>query len=352
MNDFFADFSDREPVWLNEEGPSSDIVVSTSARLARNLPTSPFPDHASEVEGATVLNDLRRRVGRLPAFAEGWNLEFSGLAPRQRRALQEKLLASFRLVRHPENRGLVLTRDLSRTMMINVEDHLRLHAFQAGFAPHGALAAVMALDDEMEQEVEAAFSPEWGYLTASPTNLGTGLRLSALLHLPGLSLVGEIEKVLNALRQLQFSVRGLFGEGSTVQGALFQISNLVTLGRDEQEIAEDFQVHVGKIITYERLARDQLYGRDHLSLEDMVHRSRAVLASARMITAQEAFDCLSNIRLGVGLGLLPVPEPGCLNHLMVHQQTAHLELVAGRDLSGRDKGAARAALLREFFAGY
>jgi len=350
MSDFFADFATRDPGWLIEAGPESDIALATRARLARNLPTIPFPHHASSVELETILVDLLRRLGRLPALASGWDVGFAALRPVQRRALQEKLLASVRLVGRPEHRGLVLARDLSLAVRVNEEDHLRLHAFAAGFDPQGALSGVMGLDDELEAEIESAFSPEWGYLTASPTNLGTGLRLSALLHLPGLVLVGEIEKVLNALRQLQFSVSGLFGEGRAVRGALFQISNLITLGRDEQEIAADFRIHVSKIISYERSARDQLYGRDHLGIEDMVQRSQAVLAAARVITAQEAFDCLSNVRLGVSLGLLPVPAPGSLNRLTVYQQTAHLELVAGQPLSSRDKGAARAALLREFFA--
>ncbi len=350
MSDFFANFTARNPEWLTEAGPFSDVALSTRARLVRNLPDFPFPHHASDVELETILADMSRRLSRLPAFSDGWDVGFADLEAVQRRALQEKLLASFRLVSRPTSRGLLLSRDLSRAAMINEEDHLRLHAFRPGFDPQGTLASIMALDEELEQEVESAFSPEWGYLTASPTNLGTGLRLSALLHLPGLVLVGEIEKVLNALRQLQFSVRGLFGEGSAVRGALFQISNLITLGRDEAEITDDFQVHLGKIITYERSARDQLYGRDHLGIEDMVHRSWAVLANARVITAQEAFDCLSNIRLGVSLGLLPAVEPGRLNQLTVQQQTAHLELEVGRALSGRDKGASRAALLREFFA--
>lgn len=350
MSDFFADFAARDPGWLVAAGPESDIALSTRARLARNLPMIPFPHQASPVELETILEDLRRRLQRLPALAEGWDVGFAALRSVQRRALREKLLASGRLVGRPEHRGLVLDRDLSLAVMVNEEDHLRLHAYAAGFAPRQALSAVLDLDDEMETEIETAFSPEWGYLTASPTNLGTGLRLSALLHLPALVLVGEIEKVLNALRQLQFSVRGLFGEGRAVRGALFQIGNLITLGRNEQEIAEDFRIHVGKIISYERSARDQLYGRDHLGVEDMVHRSRAILASARVITAQEVFDCLSNVRLGVCLGLLPEPAPGSLNQLTVHQQTAHLEIVAGQPLSSRDKGAARAALLREFFA--
>jgi len=351
MSDFFDDFPARDPDWMDKAGPDSDIALSTRARLARNLPDFPFPHNASPVELQAILTDLSRRVGRLPGFTGGWHLDFSALTPVQRQALSEKLLVSLRLVNRPDHRGVVLARDLARAALINGEDHLRLQAFQAGFAPEAALTAVMALDDELELEMEAAFSAEWGYLTASPTNLGTGLRLSALLHLPGLVLVGEIERVLNALRQLQFSVRGLFGEGSAVRGGLFQISNLITLGRDETEIADDFRIHVGKIITYERLARNQLYGRDHLGVADMVERSRAVLANARIITAQEAFDCLSNIRLGESLGVLRVTSPGSLNHVTIHQQTAHLELAAGRELSTREKGAARAALLREFFAG-
>ncbi len=350
MSDFFSDCASRDPHWLDEAGPSSDIALSTRARLARNLPEVPFPHHGSELELQTVSADLSRRVGRLAAFAGGWQVDGQGLAAVRRRVLQEKLLVSARFGSQPRHQALVVAADLARVALINEEDHLRLQAFRAGFDPEGTLADVMAVDEQMEAEMEAAFSPEWGYLTASPTNLGTGLRVSALLHLPGLVLVGEIERVLNALRQLQFSVRGLFGEGSAVRGGLFQISNLITLGRDEQEITADFRVHVGKIITYERSARNQLYGRDHLGVEDMVQRSRAILAHAQVITAQEAFDCLSNVRLGEALGLLPVSGPGGLNHLTVHQQGAHLELAAGRQLSGREKGAARAALLREFFA--
>ena len=350
MSGFFATDKPRRPDWLERPGPASDVAVATRARLARNLPNVPFPHHASEVELGTVLADLQQRLARLPALANGWALRCGDLTAIERRLLAEKMLVSSRLVNQPQQRGLHVGAGLSLTAMINVEDHLRLHAFRAGFAPREALADVLDLDSELEQEVEPAFSPEWGYLTASPTNLGTGLRLSALLHLPGLVLVGEIDKVLNAMRQLQFGVRGLYGDGGAVRGALFEVANLVTLGRDEQEVAADFAVHVGKIITYERSARDQLHGRDPLGLEDMVHRSRSVLAEARIITAQETYDCLSNVRLGVALGLLPPIEPGLLNRLTVEHQAAHLETTAGRALSGRDKGAARAALLRAVFA--
>lgn len=350
MIPFFENFPDRVPGWLDGGGPASDIVVSTRVRLARNLKTFPFPHHASDVELGTIFGDLTRRLTRFPEFSGGWMLDMDQLDPTMRKVLQEMSLVSPALVRKPQHRGLFLSPHMDRAMMINEVDHMRLVSFRAGFDPSGSLADALRLDSRLEKEVEPAFAEDLGYLTASPADVGTGLHVSSLLHLPGLVLAGEIDKVLNALRQLQFSVRGLLGEGSTVRGALFRVANLVTLGRDEQEIAEDFQVHVGKIIIYERSARDQLYARDPLGIEDMAHRSLATVRQSRLITAQETFDHLSNIRLGVGLGVLEPLQPGLLNRVLVQQQTAHLELAAGRPLASRGKSASRAALLREVFA--
>jgi protein arginine kinase len=350
MVPFFEDFPARQAVWLDGRGPSGDLVVSTRARLARNLKTFPFPHHASPVELRTVYGELARRLPGFPAFSGGWLLDMADLDATMHGALREMNLASRALVDDPRHRGLVLSADLSRSGMINERDHIRLVAIRAGFDPAGVLADVLALDHSLDGCLEPAFSPDLGYLTASPVDVGTGLDLSALIHLPGLVLAGEIDKVLNALRQLQFSIRGLAGGGNTVRGALFRISNLITLGRDEQEIAEDFRIHVGKIITYERAARDQLFARDPLGLEDMAHRSLAAVRSARLITGQETYDHLSSIRLGLGLGLLDPLDAGLLNRVLVQIQTAHLELAAGRPLVGREKSAARAALLRELFA--
>ena len=350
MNPFFENFQDRDPGWLDGGGPASDIVVSTRVRLARNFKTFPFPHHASAVELGTIFGDLTRRLPRFPEFAGGWMLDMDQLEPNMRKVLQEMNLVSPALVRKPQHRGLVLSPQMERAVMINEMDHMRLVAFRAGFDPSGALAEALDIDSRLEKEVEPAFAEDLGYLTASPADVGTGLHVSSLIHLPGLVLAGEIDKVLNALRQLQFSVRGLLGEGSTVRGAMFRVANLVTLGKDEQEIAEDFQVHVGKILIYERSARDQLYARDPLGMEDMAHRSLATVRQSRLITAQETFDHLSNIRLGVGLGVLEPLQPGLLNTVLVQQQTAHLELAAGRALTSREKSAARAALLREVFA--
>ena len=350
MIPFFQDFENRIPSWLDAKGFAGDIVVSTRARLARNLKTFPFPHHASVVELGTVYGDLARRLPKFPAFSGGWLLNMAELDATMHTALREMNLASRELVTDPQHRGLVISRDLALSGMINEKDHVRLIAFRAGFDPTGTLSDVLQLDDYLDSAIDPAFAEDMGYLTASPVDVGTGLDLSALIHLPGLVLAGEIDKVLNALRQLQFSVRGLSGDGGTVRGALFRISNLITLGRDEMEIADDFRIHVGKILTYERAARDQLYARDTLGIEDMAHRSLAAVRQARLITAQETYDHLSSIRLGTGLGLLEPVDPGLLNRVLVQLQTAHLELAAGRKLAGREKTAARAAMLREVFA--
>lgn len=350
MSDVLGEIVARDAAWLAGDGPHADIVVATRARLARNLAGFAFPDRAPAPERATISADLARQLRRLPALAAGWTLDVGACAPPARRVLPEKMLAGADLLAAPEHRALVAADDLGLSALINVEDHLQLCAWRSGFAPAEALAGVMALDDALAPGCAAAFSEDVGFLTASPANVGTGLRLGAVLHLCGLVMADEIDKVLNALRQLGFGVRGLAGEGRTVRGAMFRVANLATLGRDEAEIAEDFALHVGKVIAYERGARELVLGRDRLALEDLAWRGRAALAQARLLTAQESWDCLSHARLGASLGLLPGPDWGVFNRLLVRHQAGHLEQAAGRVLDGRDRAAARATLLREYFA--
>jgi protein arginine kinase len=240
--------------------------------------------------------------------------------------------------------------DLATSLLVNQEDHLRLHAWRPGLAAEAALAAVLALDGDLEADISPSYSEDLGYLTARPTHVGTGLTLSALLHLPGLVFSNEIEKVLNALRQLQFGVSGLYGAGGTVRGALFVVANLVTLGCEEEEIAADFRVNVEKIVSYENMAREQIFARDGANLEDMAWRCLAVLRHARLISAQETWDRLSNVRLGVDRGVLPELAPTLLNRAMVGARTGHLELAAGTTLAGTERTEMRAAFLRDLFA--
>ena len=340
----------RDAAWLDGAGPEADIVLATRARLARNLAGFPFPHRAPEAALATIGIDLARRLRALPALAGGFHVDLGACEPRSRQVLREKMLAGDDLLAAPEHRFAVASDDLSAVALVNGEDHLRLCAWAPGFDPAAAVGAALRLDDDMAGGYEPAFSQEQGYLTASPGNVGTGLRLSAVLHLPGLVMADEIDKVLNALRQLEFGVRGLAGEGRTVRGAMFRIGNLTTLGRDEQEIAADFALHVGKVILHERAAREVLLARDRRGLEDLACRGCAALAHARLMTTQETWDCLSHARLGRGLDLLPTPDWAVLNRLLVRHQGAHLELAAGRRLDGRERSAARSDLLRAYFA--
>lgn len=350
MNPILEELAATDAAWLAGDGPQADIVLATRARLARNLAGFPFPHRAGDAALATITADLGRQLRRLPEFVPGWTVDVAACEPRSRQLLREKLVAGADLLAHPDHRALLAGADLSHVALLQAEDHLQLCAWRSGFAPAEALAAVLAMDDRLAGAFAPAFSDEYGYLTASPGNVGTGLRLSAVLHLPALVMADEIDKVLNALRQLEFGVRGLAGEGRTIRGALFRIGNLTTLGRDEAEIAEDFNAHVGKVIIYERAARELMLERDRRALEDLVWRARTTLAHARLMTAQEAWDGLSHARLGVGTGLVEGPDWGVFNRLLVRHQGAHLELGAGRTLDSRARSAARADLLREFFA--
>jgi len=352
MSEVLGQIAARDAAWLAGNGPQADVVVATRARLARNLAGFAFPERATAAERATIAADLSRQLRRLPALAGAWQLDVGACGAAERRNLTEKMLAGQELLSMVEHRTVVAAPDLGLSALLNVEDHLQLVAWRAGFAPVEALADVQALDAALDPSYAPAFGEDLGYLTASPANVGTGLRLGAVLHLPGLVMADEIDKVLNALRQLGFGVRGLAGEGRTVRGAVFRVVNLATLGRDEAEIADDFALHVGKVIAYEHSARELVLGRDRPALEDLAWRGHAALAHARLLTNQEAWDCLSHARLGVGLGLLPGPGWGQFNRLMVRHQTAHLELAAGRALDVRGRSVARAELLREVFAAF
>ncbi len=337
----------QEPLpWLDAAGGASDIVVSTRVRLARNLSGAAFPHREDEGQLGRRRRELAGRLERCPTFDGAWSLDLAILEDLERRALVEMHLASPDLLREVEGRGLVVSRDRRRAVMINEEDHLRIQVFRAGLDPLAACAEALRCDTELENELDLAYSDEFGYLTACPTNVGTGCRVSVLIHLPGLVLSGEIEKILNSLRQLQIAVRGLFGEGSAVRGALFQISNLATLGRSEQDLVAEFSRRVAKVVQYERLAVDRIYARDPLAVEDLCHRSLALLKHARVVTSQEAFDRLSQIRLGVMLNLLPPIDMGLLNGLLVRHRSAHLQLRAEREVPVAERGALRAELLR------
>ncbi len=332
--------------WQAACGPEGDIVLFTEAALGRGLWSFPFPERATDVERRTVLGDVFRRLVGIEKLAGGERISLEEEKPYLRQCLREKGLIPAEAARRPLGRGLVLDRDRGCGVVVNQEDHLRIKAWRPGFDAAGAATAALDLEGMLDRKFEFAFSEEFGYLAARPTRVGTGLRLTALLHLPGLVMAGEIDKIVNALRQLQFAVRGLGERAETVKGCLFLISNLITLGRSEDEVAEDFAVHVGKIVLHERSARRQLYGSDPVGLEDLCHRSLAVCRQARLMSLQEGFDRLSNLRLGSALGILPQVRVADLNLVLVSQQPGHLGLELDNKLQGKELMAARASLFR------
>lgn len=345
MNDFGALLRLDDAVWLEASGPESGVVISTRARLARNLRSFPFPHRAAQVELATVLSEVQRRIAGTAGLEDLAWLDLAGQDAARLRLLPEAGVASPEYVAQPVARAIGAPAP-GDYLLINETDHLHIVSLRSGFQPEEAVQGVLDLDSRLEERLDPAFDDEWGYLTSSPASVGTGLRLSALLHLPGLMLAGEIEKVCNALGQLQFKVQGLYQKGQAVRGSVFQVSNLTSLGQSESEMAHDFHFHLSRLIRHEHSARQQLLARDPVGVRDMVHRNLAILASARLITSQEAVDRLSQVRLGVDLGLLEQPTLRALNEAIPRCRRAHLEVAHGGELSQRDRAAARADYLR------
>lgn len=341
--------------WIGAEGEESEIVFSTRVRVARNLQGFAFPGRASPEDRALVLERVRAAAEQSTALGEAFLWEIGSLDRTDRGRLRERLLVSRELVGTPESpppssAALILATDDPIGVMVNEEDHLRLQALASGFHLDRTWRWVDRLDEELGQLVPYAFHHEFGFLTSCPTNLGTGLRASILMHLPGLVLTKEIGKVLEGLAQVGITYRGLYGEGSEVVGNFFQISNQTTLGTSEEELIDHLARIVGKVIEYERSARAVLVREAPAVIEDKVWRAYGILRHARSLPAEEMMNLLSGVRLGTSLKLLRTPRVHSLNEIMVRGQLAHLERTAGRRLEEPDADVYRAAFVRERLA--
>ncbi|MCP4293483.1 MAG: hypothetical protein GY780_16775 [bacterium] len=335
--------------WLDSSGPASDTVIGTWGRLARNLSAFEFPENASVETRKSIAGQFIDVFKNQSADDNGWIFDLDHSEPIVLKLLKEKSYIPVSNPKPDSGRLLCLEKDKHRRILVNFEDHLQFGVCHSGFQPLEVLAQLQDLENSFDQNMEFAFRDDLGFLTANPLNAGTGLKISIMVHLPGLVMTDEIDKILNALRQLRFGVRGPFGSGTAVRGAVFVISNLISLGRDESEIASDFEFHLGKVLRHERTARQQLFASDSLGLEDLSHRSLAVLKNSRLMTSQEAIDRLSHLRLGMGLDMLPHLEYALLNEAMILGQPSHLELIAGHDLTVQEMTEARASLLRNLF---
>lgn len=341
--------------WLDASGPSSEIVLSTRVRLARNLQGHAFGLRSRVNDREAVLGQVRT-IAKDAAFLPGATLwELAQLPHRTQRILFERRLVSEELVggvKGPPARGsaVLLSGTAPLSVMVNEEDHLRIQSLLSGLRLQDAWDLVDRLDEELGAELPLAYHHEFGFLTSCPTNVGTGLRASVLMHLPGLVLTKEIGQVLKGLNQVGITFRGLYGEGSEVVGNFFQVSNQTTLGKTEEDLVDHLDRIVRQVIQYEEQARQVLLKEAARVTEDKIWRAYGLLRYARSLSFEELVNLLSGVRLGTSLKLLPELRVYTLNKIMIYSQTAHLEQAAGRDLPPPECDAHRASYVRRILS--
>ncbi|MBN2566071.1 MAG: protein arginine kinase [Candidatus Eisenbacteria bacterium] len=336
--------------WLDASGPDSDVVLSTRIRIARNVDAVPFPDGASDDELVAVRERILSSMSVSNYLKSAVLLRMEDTDPITRRVMVERHMVSPCFESGGPGRAVVVGERELISAVINEEDHLRLQCIRSGLMPVDAWRLVERVDSELERNLHYAFDSDWGFLTACPTNVGTGLRVSVLAHLPGLSRTGGISRVLGSLSNLGLTVRGFYGEGSAAQGGFFQVSNQTTLGQSEGDITNTVERIAGQLSNLEREARAELLRADGSRLEDDVWRALGVLTNARMISAGEVMDLSSELRLGVALDLIDWPDMPTLNRLLVVTQPGHLELSGAAGSSVRQMDVARANLVRGILA--
>ena len=333
--------------WLRGTGPDSDVVVSTRIRLARNVVNYPFTNRASNPQKAEIAARAKEAIA---ASGLPYTLDFldvSGLGALDRQFLVERQLISRELAAVLDGpRGVAFDMKESVSIMVNEEDHLRLQVLRSGFSLDEAWQDIDRVDDALEARLTYAFHQQFGYLTACPTNVGTGMRASVMLHLPALGLTKQIDKVFRALQKINLAVRGLHGEGSRAFGDLYQISNQVTLGKSETKVLNEIREVLQTILQYERQARQALVKERKQAEQDRVARAIGTLGSATMITSEETMELLSAIRLGIHLNLMNDLPATTVNQLFIHTQAAHLQKRMGQPLDGEERNAARAKYLK------
>lgn len=342
--------------WLEASGDHADIVLSTRVRLARNIQGHAFGPRARVNDREAVLGRLRGTMGGSPAAVRGTLLEMADVGVRTRRILLERRLVSRDLLGDADNGGpargaaVLLTDHDPLSVMVNEEDHLRIQSLVSGLRLQEAWSMVDRLDEDLGQDLPYAYHHEFGFLTSCPTNVGTGVRASVLMHLPGLVLTKEIGKVLQGLGQVGLTFRGLYGEGSEVVGNFFQVSNQTTLGKTEEDLVDHLDKIVRQVIEYENKARQTLLRDARSVTEDKIWRAYGLLRYARTLSFEELMNLLSGVRLGASLKLLPGLRVYTLNKIMIFTQPAHLEQAASRDLPPTESDAHRATYVRRILA--
>ena len=330
----------------------SAIVLMTRIRLARNLAGHPFPGWAKPAQREKILGACREAVTATGAMKRGLAVGVDELGELEKRILVERHLISRELSGSKQGSGVVISKDQAFSVMINEEDHLRIQMLRVGFQLKKAWASITEMDSLLEDSLDFAFSPTLGYLTACPTNLGTGMRASAMMHLPALVIGNQMEKVVRAVNQLGMVVRGLFGEGSDASGSIFQISNQTTLGESEEEILKRLSGVLQSIIEHELNARARLLEQDSGKLFDKIGRAYGILQNGHVLSSNEAMNLLSLIRLGVDLGVFPDAKRSVTDRLFIEAQPGHLQYAQKGEFEAGQRDLLRAERLRSEFANF
>lgn len=333
--------------WYEQSGTEGDICVSTRVRFARNLSRFPFPAKMTDEQARTLIDETSRALAASRIGKDFRLIDMEQASATERSALVERHMISPDLANGSRPRAVLVSSDESVSVMINEEDHLRIQVLEAGLAPEKALERAKAIDDVFDAALGYAFDEKLGYLTSCPTNLGTGMRVSVMLHLPALEAAHEISGMISGAGGMGFTARGIYGEGSAAEGSLYQFSNRITLGYDEDDVAKRMLSLAKQIITRERSLRGQMLARDRDGLEDSVWRAVGTLKYARRIDTAEALELLGRVRTGASLGVIPA-DYGRLNGLLWAVRPSSIVTRSGKDeLDPSERDKIRAELLHE-----
>lgn len=341
-----SDFAFNLGEWLRGNGPESDIVISSRIRLARNLGDFPFIKRCTDIDKANIESIVSQQLRQHKTLAGTFYIDVADLEQLDRQFLVERQLISREHADGDGARAVAIDQKEMYSVMINEEDHLRIQVMKSGLDLTTAWSQIDEIDDAISEKIRYAFDSRLGYLTACPTNVGTGMRVSVMLHLPALVFTRQIDKVFRSLQKINLAVRGLYGEGSQAMGDFYQISNQITLGKSEQELINDVLEVVPVLIGYERKAREYLISESENDLHDQVCRAIGTLQNAQQISSQETMQLLSKVRMGVNLRLIDNVDIPTVNKLFIHTQPAHLQILNGSELKSTDRNVERAIYLQ------
>ncbi|MBZ0167531.1 MAG: protein arginine kinase, partial [Candidatus Omnitrophica bacterium] len=326
------EFIDNTGEWLKGTGDSANIVMSSRIRLARNLANVPFPNKASKKDLNQILTTVHNAIEKIGYFKNSSLFKISELDNVDKQFLIERHLISHDHATNPDGKAVLISREEVLSLMINEEDHLRIQVMQSGLNLDQTWEIINNIDDALSEHLDFAYSMHWGYLTACPTNTGTAMRGSVMLHLPALVMTKQINKVMAAISKLNFASRGFYGEGTQASGNIYQISNQLSLGHSETDVLQNIKGLIRQVIEQEEQARQALMLQNKPMLEDKIFRSCGLLRNARIISSQETVDLLSMVRLGADLGIIKDITRKTVNELFITIQPAHLQKIGGKKL--------------------